>query len=297
MANLAEQANYPDGIYQLETTDPVVGGPEGVSNIQAKQLANRTAWLKAQVEQLLAELNAIGIEDVADLQAVLDGKAAASALTRHADNPNAHGTFAPLADYNRTQEAQDTRLTTLQNTTEKRHVQTITIAGSTDYLYPVFWQFPDNRFGVGKLEISRHYVWDHPVLSAGPYHAASLLLQIEGNDTPWGGDAEYLKVLKYFWQYNKTASHLRYGGYAQREKIDALGAAMYGLEDTNYTHSGIYLRGGGLRYRFSSNWPIRLVRLENEDRAGTRAVLYEYNNTRWYVQRIPFTALEDPTED
>lgn len=46
MANLPEAATWEAGIYQLEITDPVRGGAEGISNLQAKQLANRTAWLK-----------------------------------------------------------------------------------------------------------------------------------------------------------------------------------------------------------------------------------------------------------
>ncbi len=50
MATLAESATWSAGIYQLELTDPVLGGPDGIDNLQAKQLANRTAWLKAQVE-------------------------------------------------------------------------------------------------------------------------------------------------------------------------------------------------------------------------------------------------------
>jgi hypothetical protein len=49
MSYLAETTVYEDGIYQLETSDPVMGGPEGVDNRQAKQLANRTAWLKEKV--------------------------------------------------------------------------------------------------------------------------------------------------------------------------------------------------------------------------------------------------------
>lgn len=51
MANLTENPIYEAGIYQLETTDPVLGGPSGVSNQQAKQLANRTAWLKQRIDQ------------------------------------------------------------------------------------------------------------------------------------------------------------------------------------------------------------------------------------------------------
>lgn len=52
MATLSESATWVAGIYQLETTDPVLGGPDGIDNLQAKQLANRTLWLKGQVESL-----------------------------------------------------------------------------------------------------------------------------------------------------------------------------------------------------------------------------------------------------
>lgn len=52
MATLTENASWTAGIYQLETTDPVLGGPDGIDNLQAKQLANRTLWLKGQVEAL-----------------------------------------------------------------------------------------------------------------------------------------------------------------------------------------------------------------------------------------------------
>ena len=47
MANLPETKTYETSIYQLETTDPVQGGPEGIDNLQAKQLANRTAFLRS----------------------------------------------------------------------------------------------------------------------------------------------------------------------------------------------------------------------------------------------------------
>ncbi|WP_443091361.1 phage tail protein [Basfia succiniciproducens] len=50
MANLKETAVWTDGIYQIEKTDPVVGGEDGISNLQAKQLADRTLYLKKQVE-------------------------------------------------------------------------------------------------------------------------------------------------------------------------------------------------------------------------------------------------------
>lgn len=48
MTNLVESDVWEDGIYQLETSDPVLAGPDGVDNLQAKQLANRTRFLKEQ---------------------------------------------------------------------------------------------------------------------------------------------------------------------------------------------------------------------------------------------------------
>ena len=67
MPNLTEAASWVAGIYQIETTDPVVGGPNGVSNTQAKQLANRTAYLKGEVEQTQEDLQNLsaGVDDQA----------------------------------------------------------------------------------------------------------------------------------------------------------------------------------------------------------------------------------------
>lgn len=53
MADIIEAETYEAGIYQLEITDPVLGGENGISNRQAKQLANRTKWLKAKVDLIL----------------------------------------------------------------------------------------------------------------------------------------------------------------------------------------------------------------------------------------------------
>ncbi|MGC0153077.1 hypothetical protein ACPRNU_11500 [Chromobacterium vaccinii] len=54
MANLQETPFWEAGIYQLETSDPVLAGPDGIDNLQGKQLANRTAYLKQQVDGLQA---------------------------------------------------------------------------------------------------------------------------------------------------------------------------------------------------------------------------------------------------
>ncbi len=52
MANVTETPTYTAGVYQLETTDPIIGGADGISNIQAKQLASRTAYLKVRTDQV-----------------------------------------------------------------------------------------------------------------------------------------------------------------------------------------------------------------------------------------------------
>lgn len=57
MANLTENpASWESGVYQIETTDPVLGGVPnvgtgaGMSNIPHLQLANRTAFLKKVID-------------------------------------------------------------------------------------------------------------------------------------------------------------------------------------------------------------------------------------------------------
>ncbi|EIS6337066.1 tail fiber protein [Salmonella enterica] len=50
MGKLTELEQWDEDVYQIETSDPVLGGPEGLSNRPQKQLANRTQWLKKQLE-------------------------------------------------------------------------------------------------------------------------------------------------------------------------------------------------------------------------------------------------------
>ncbi|MCO7612859.1 hypothetical protein NJH83_21755 [Pseudomonas chlororaphis] len=56
MADLPELIEWTAGIYQLETSDPVLAGPDGIDNLQAKQLANRTRWLKDKTDSQGASL-------------------------------------------------------------------------------------------------------------------------------------------------------------------------------------------------------------------------------------------------
>lgn len=52
MANLTETSTFDAGVYQIETTDPVIGGANGVTNAPLKNLANRTKYLKDHVDAL-----------------------------------------------------------------------------------------------------------------------------------------------------------------------------------------------------------------------------------------------------
>ncbi|WP_282338503.1 hypothetical protein [Pseudomonas sp. PS02288] len=54
MTTLTEFDSWEAGVYQIELTDPVVGGADGLSNLQGKQLANRTTWLRARQAELVS---------------------------------------------------------------------------------------------------------------------------------------------------------------------------------------------------------------------------------------------------
>jgi hypothetical protein len=54
MANLTETATWEAGIFQNEITTRWVGGADGAANKQAKQLANRTKFLKQYTDEVVA---------------------------------------------------------------------------------------------------------------------------------------------------------------------------------------------------------------------------------------------------
>lgn len=53
MPDLTESPTWSTGVFQLELTTPATGGPGGVMNSQAQALANRSQWLRQQVEARL----------------------------------------------------------------------------------------------------------------------------------------------------------------------------------------------------------------------------------------------------
>jgi hypothetical protein len=54
MADLIELEEFPAGVFQIEEDTVWLGGAAGPANNQGKALANRTKWLKAQLEALAA---------------------------------------------------------------------------------------------------------------------------------------------------------------------------------------------------------------------------------------------------
>lgn len=95
MADLKEVAEWVDGIYQLEKDDPVEAGENGIDNLQAKQLANRTLFLKQKAEEQdkALENHVTAVNKVNDDASGLDSKApvASPELTGIPKAPTATG--------------------------------------------------------------------------------------------------------------------------------------------------------------------------------------------------------------
>lgn len=79
MAYLSETATWEEGIRQLEVTDPVIGGPDGIDNIAPRQLANRTLFLKSRVDNLQNGLNQTN-NNISGLSSSKEDKTVVSAL-------------------------------------------------------------------------------------------------------------------------------------------------------------------------------------------------------------------------
>ena len=100
MANLNETDDFPEGVYQLEDSDPVKGGAPneatkaGVDNIPHLQLARRTRWLKTRVDTLVslvvaASTTVAGIVRLTDSVTSSSVTTAATANAAKAANDNA----------------------------------------------------------------------------------------------------------------------------------------------------------------------------------------------------------------
>ncbi|MFC0119029.1 phage tail protein [Pseudoalteromonas xiamenensis] len=190
---------------------------------------------------------------------------------------------------------------------ETRYVQDIFIGGSKDYLYPVWWTFPGNSEGVSKLTISREYGWNGGAgerpLNPASVHQAGLILELEGNSSPWSGNANFLQIKRFNQTYNSTVSHVNFMLECKAEKVDPNRDHYGGGSDGSIgpwcrTASGVYLRGGGLKYRIIKNWKGDVRYFDGS--SMERKMIYEYNDpnasstARWFIEPIPFTERKAP---
>lgn len=93
MADLNDDAaTWQEGVYQLEATDPVLGGAPneatgaGMDNIPHLHLARRTRWLKARVDELMAGMAGAASTAVAGIVQLVDS--VTSTATDRAATPN-----------------------------------------------------------------------------------------------------------------------------------------------------------------------------------------------------------------
>ncbi|KVM76515.1 hypothetical protein WJ61_09980 [Burkholderia ubonensis] len=116
MANQPEQDQWDAGVYQIEKTDPVLGGLGGIANAPLLNLANRTKYLYSRIQEILGvgkgyaiaggTANAITCSYTPAVSAIADGQtfkgkvaAANTGATTFTPNPAAQGGIAPLPVY------------------------------------------------------------------------------------------------------------------------------------------------------------------------------------------------------
>lgn len=95
MSTLIETFVWEAGIYQIETSDPVIGGPDGISNLQAKQLANRTSYLKQRIDdhEAAADPHPQYLTPAEGNVAYEPKNAASTAMTAHTSQADPHPVY------------------------------------------------------------------------------------------------------------------------------------------------------------------------------------------------------------
>ena len=104
MANLTENpASWESGVYQIETTDPVLGGAPnvgtgaGMSNIPHLQLANRTAFLKKVIDDAGLGAAAVPLVTLNAAAARLTGSYRFASTDANTPSPGVAGTLEVIA--------------------------------------------------------------------------------------------------------------------------------------------------------------------------------------------------------
>jgi hypothetical protein len=105
MGQYTGNANWADTVYQFDETDVVEGGPNGTDNKPLKDLADRTAYLKAQIGLIDRLSDQIVFNDSANITGLLAGQlivpiSAGILILTLADAATfKHGAIVPIAAY------------------------------------------------------------------------------------------------------------------------------------------------------------------------------------------------------
>lgn len=175
MANLKEKEIWEDGIRQLETTDPVVGGEDGVDNIAPRQLANRTLWLKKRMLErmkisTLAEADAykyIGqVESFEELRTIEPEKQGQRILVKSISAGKNLGGGGFYADLNDTTSEDDNRHTVI---TAGRHRWKRLVDFDLHTITPESDDISSDKTHSKFLAFSKSDVLDETGLAAGDY--------------------------------------------------------------------------------------------------------------------------------
>ncbi|HHE3592584.1 TPA: phage tail protein, partial [Pasteurella multocida] len=87
MAGLQEETRWENEIYRIEENDPVHGGEDGITNKPIKQLANRTKYLKKEIEKrYIAQDASTAQKGLVQLDSSTDSNAEDKAATPKAVN-------------------------------------------------------------------------------------------------------------------------------------------------------------------------------------------------------------------
>ncbi|CBJ80504.1 putative tail fiber protein from lambdoid prophage [Xenorhabdus bovienii SS-2004] len=183
---------------------------------------------------------------------------------------------------------------------EPRFNQTIDLTGlSSDRYYPVWWKFPFNERGANSwLTIHRNYAENRE--NKNPFgkdvtHLAGLEVQIEGSDTLWGGDAQYLNIKRINQRYRNTVKKIQYGMMSIARSVDGKYPLYYDWKSGDITecrvYSGCYLRGG-LTYHVTSNFNnLDYSRKEDEVEIWHGVSDSDKREIKWTVKSY---AIDDP---
>ncbi len=163
-----------------------------------------------------------------------------------------------------------------------KHTQTLTIGGSEDFFYPVWWQWPaftDGAYGLEIVSTSPHK-YLHMKLSGVRHHPDAILFSMAVD-----------MIREESAPTRKLCSHVSAGMYMKDVTSNRLSARSYHPASDRY--SGLYLRGSNT-YKIVKDWAGDVNSFVGGENARHTTVSSQNNAPRFYVDRIPYSARQSP---